>query len=489
MHKGRDAAHSMDREERSDGEDVDDVPWPHVPHVAGISRRPLASEFQGKRRFQKHWISYRRWRWNEPAHSDELVARCVVARLASLQFEPDAAVLTLGKDTAVAARLVAQGLNVESFVIEDGARDPRFLGMELDAVRERIAVFVLDKVLDSVDDPSKLLAIAYSVLRPGGLLVATVSDPRIQEEKRKTETSTSTSGSASAGRTSRDDSVRSLIYREGFESSRYWKRTGRTRIVVARRSSGPPPRSRVQRVSVIVPVYNEAKTFPVVMNKLLAKQIPSVEIDVVIVESNSNDGSRELAIEYSRQPGVSLILEDVARGKGHAVRAGLARAEGDFVLIQDADLEYDIDDYEVLLAPLVAFETGLVLGARSRTRGANWGVRYFESAAVASRIMNLGNAVFVAMFNLIYQQRLQDPFTMAKVFRRECVSGIELECNRFDFDWELLGKLIRTGCTPIEVPISYRSRSFAEGKKIRVIRDPFTWVIACVKYRFTRLEG
>jgi hypothetical protein len=91
------------------------------------------------------------------------------------------------------------------------------------------------------------------------------------------------------------------------------------------------------------------------------------------------------------------------------------------------------------------------------------------------------------LFNLVYGQRLKDPFTMYKVFRRDCLTGINLECDRFDFDWELTAKLIRRGHHPIEIPVWYHSRSFSEGKKINLLSDPISWVRACFKYRFTPL--
>jgi hypothetical protein len=92
------------------------------------------------------------------------------------------------------------------------------------------------------------------------------------------------------------------------------------------------------------------------------------------------------------------------------------------------------------------------------------------------------------MFNLSYGQRVKDPFTMFKVFRRECLSGLKLECNRFDFDCELIAKLVRRGYRPIEIPVNYTSRSFAEGKKVSFFRDPWTYVYAFVKYRFARID-
>ena len=212
----------------------------------------------------------------------------------------------------------------------------------------------------------------------------------------------------------------------------------------------------------------------------------SVEIDVVIVESNSTDGSREKVLRHSQHPRVRVILEDRPRGKGHAVRAGLEAARGDFILIQDADMEYDVDDYDALLEPLRAYEVGFVLGMRTNIDG-SWGLRDFEHHRWASHVMNIGHAGFLMLFNTVYRQRLKDPFTMYKVMRRDCLNGLSLECNRFDFDWELTAKLVRAGYHPREIPVKYRSRSFSEGKKIGFVKDPLTWVRACFKYRFVRL--
>jgi hypothetical protein len=101
--------------------------------------------------------------------------------------------------------------------------------------------------------------------------------------------------------------------------------------------------------------------------------------------------------------------------------------------------------------------------------------------------MNLGHVLFTALFNVTYGTRLRDPFTMFKVFRRDCLSGLTFEANRFDFDWELVGKLVRAGYRPLEIPVNYRSRSFTEGKKVSLLRDPLTWIRACFKFRFQPL--
>jgi len=257
--------------------------------------------------------------------------------------------------------------------------------------------------------------------------------------------------------------------------------------VLARRSTEPPLSDRPHRLSVIMPVFNERSSFPIVMTGLLDKSIPNVDIDVVVVESNSTDGTREEVRKFDGHPRVKVEYQESPRGKGHAVRAGLAHATGDYILIQDADLEYDLNDYEPLLQPLMTGASAFVLGSRHDSDGRSWKIRHFTDQVGVSQIMNLGHVFFTVLFNIVYGTRLRDPFTMFKVFRRDCLYGLSFESNRFDFDWELVGKLVRAGYRPLEIPVNYRSRSFAEGKKVSFFRDPLTWIRACFKYRFVRL--
>ncbi len=412
--------------------------------------------------------------------------RAVTEGFAELGFSDDSPVLAIGRDTNLVGRLGEQGFHVASAVIPDAAAPPRTGDGEHSQAPRPASVCVLDDLLGFVDDPSALLKAAYDRLAPGGLLVATLGrrgdHGRPDPEATSPETARETTPR-------RRQHLQTLLFREGFVSPRWRKLRGSDLLVTARRGDLAPPYARPQRLSVIVPVYDEAATFPKMMADLLAKEIPGVEIDVIVVESNSTDGTRDLALGYAGLPRIELVLEERARGKGHAVRTGLTHAQGDFILIQDADLEYDMNDYEALLAPLRSFATGFVLGVRAPTQGAVWGIRRFSSGPRLSGLMNVGSFIFRAMFNLVYRQRLRDPFTMAKVFRRDCVAGMKLECNRFDFDWELLAKLLRAGCTPVEVPIYYRSRSFEEGKKILIFRDSLTWIVACFRYRFARFES
>ena len=239
------------------------------------------------------------------------------------------------------------------------------------------------------------------------------------------------------------------------------------------------------QLSVDVPVFNERATVKEALDALLAKRIPGVDIEVVIGESNSTDGSREIVAGYKDRPGVKIIFEERPRGKGHAVRAGFTAATGDIMLIQDADLEYDLNDYEVLLAPIIAGRQAFVLGSRHGEGG--WAIRKFDDQPLHAFVLNLAHWSFTLLLNASLGVWLRDPFTMYKVFRRDCLKGLTFDANRFDFDWELLMKLVRKGYRPIEIPISYTSRSFKEGKKVSMIRDPISWLWAVVKYRFCRL--
>lgn len=238
-------------------------------------------------------------------------------------------------------------------------------------------------------------------------------------------------------------------------------------------------------VSVIVPVFNERATVREALDALAAKRIEGYALRLIVVESNSTDGSRAVVESYRGRPNVEVILEDTPRGKGHAVRTGLAAAQGDIIMIQDADLEYDLNDYEKLLAPIASGERDFVLG--SRHAGNGWAIRKFTDQKLHALILNLAHWTFTLMINASLGIWLNDPFTMYKVFRRKCLEGLKLECNRFDFDWELLIKLVRRGYKPVEIPISYHSRSFKQGKKVSLFRDPLTWLVALVKYRFQPL--
>jgi SAM-dependent methyltransferase len=238
-------------------------------------------------------------------------------------------------------------------------------------------------------------------------------------------------------------------------------------------------------VTVIMAVFNEAPTVRAAIEGVLSKNVRDCEIELLIIESNSTDGSREIVNEYLGHERVGIILEEEPRGKGHAVRQGLIAAKGDIILIQDADLEYDFEDYDALIETLRDGKHAFVLG--SRHGGEKWKVRHFEGQPIVAFLANTVHWILTLLINILFRVRLTDPFTMFKVFRRSAIHGLTFSSNRFDFDYELLLKLIRRGYTPIEIPVNYSARSFQQGKKVRFFRDPLTWVWAIIKFRFSSL--
>jgi hypothetical protein len=273
--------------------------------------------------------------------------------------------------------------------------------------------------------------------------------------------------------------LQNLVTKAGFEAVEL--RHERDRIYLQAQGAA---RVGQPRLSVVVPVYNEAGSFPRLIEALLAKEVPGLEKELVIVESGSTDGTHELVQALEGKPGVRVIYEERPQGKGHAVRQGLAVATGDWILIQDGDLEYDLDDYDSLLEPLLAYQRAFVLGSRYL---GDWKIRSFIDQPFAALVLNWGHLFFTGLLNLACGSKLKDPFTMFKVFRRDCLHGLEFKANRFDFDFELMIKLLRKGYQPIEVPVNYRSRSFKEGKKVRIFYDPMTWIWALVRFRFSPL--
>ncbi len=245
-------------------------------------------------------------------------------------------------------------------------------------------------------------------------------------------------------------------------------------------------KSKKRKLTIVIPAYNEAATIEKTLVGVLNKKIENIDKEIILIESNSDDNTRNIVLKYKNHPDIKLVLEEYAKGKGHAIRSGLKYVNGDFVLIQDADTEYDLEDYDVLIDPLISGREAFVLG--SRHGGRTWKIRNFDGNKVLSYIWNIGHVFFVLCINAFYGLRLKDPFTMYKVFRSDCLYGLEFECNRFDFDHEIVIKFVRKGFKPIEIPVNYSARTFSEGKKVSFFRDPWTWIYAILKFRFKRMN-
>jgi glycosyltransferase involved in cell wall biosynthesis len=248
----------------------------------------------------------------------------------------------------------------------------------------------------------------------------------------------------------------------------------------------PNPPITPLTLSVVMAAYDEAETVATAIDRVLGVDIPGVRIELVLVESNSSDGTRSIVLRYAADPRIRLVLQDTPRGKGAAVREGFTHATGDVILIQDADLEYSVEDYPKLIEPIMRGDVDFTLGSR---HAPGRSVRVMDGARLVAPIMNTAHWVFTWFFNITYSTKLRDPFTMYKVFRRECIEGVEFVADRFDFDWELAAKLVRLGYEPIEIPVQYNARSFHSGKKVRFFRDPPTWIAACLRFRFCSLPA
>ena len=230
-----------------------------------------------------------------------------------------------------------------------------------------------------------------------------------------------------------------------------------------------------------MPVYQEASTVRDAILQVLSSPRADTDLELVIVESASSDGSRDVVKEFATDPRVVLILQDRPYGKGNAVRQGFAATSGDVITIFDADGEYQFADIWELVKPIEDGATSFVLGSR-HSRGQP--MRNFEEARWMAAVMNFMHWVFASMVNIAFSTRLRDPFTMWKVFRTDLLSAVQLNANRFDLDWELVGRFILAGANPIEVPAHYCSRDYAHGKKVRLLKDPLTWIAVLFKIRF-----
>jgi glycosyltransferase involved in cell wall biosynthesis len=215
----------------------------------------------------------------------------------------------------------------------------------------------------------------------------------------------------------------------------------------------------MKKLSVVVPVFNEIKTIEVVLDRVGAAPLPEgVELEIVVVDDASTDGTRakleELA-ESGRQP-FKLVSHAENRGKGAALRSGFAAAAGDFVLVQDADLEYHPRDYPVLLQPLLEEDADVVFG--SRFLGGPHRVLFFWHYQ--------GNRFLTLLSNMFTDLNLSDMETGYKVFRKEVLDKLTLHSNRFAIEPEMTAKVAKLRLRIFEVPISYAGRTYAEGKKI-----------------------
>ena len=208
-------------------------------------------------------------------------------------------------------------------------------------------------------------------------------------------------------------------------------------------------------LSIVIPVRNERDTVLAVIERVRAIDC-GMPKELIIVDGASTDGTREALRALDHVPDLVLVLEDRARGKGRAVRTGFARATGEIVMVQDADLELDPSEIPSLLAPIIEGRTDVVFGSRFRGRGRG-----------ATPIVGYaGNLALTWVANVLFLTRLTDILTCYKVMRTTVARSLDLRCNGFDLDAEITCRLLRDGHRIVEVPVTYNARSVDDGKKL-----------------------
>ena len=224
-------------------------------------------------------------------------------------------------------------------------------------------------------------------------------------------------------------------------------------------------------LSIIVPVYNEEKTLLPLLKKVQNVKLLGLKKQIIVVNDGSTDKTAEV-MKKIKIPGIQIYQHDKNRGKGAAIRTAIPNTTGDFVIIQDADLEYDPADYVIILKPLLDGRADVVYGSRFKGVGRAFLFWHY-----------VGNKLLTFITNILYDTILTDMETCYKAFKGDLIRSIPLRSNRFDFEPEVTAKVLKRGVKLFEVPINYDGRNFEEGKKI-TWRDGVVALVCLIRYRF-----
>ncbi|MEK7616858.1 MAG: glycosyltransferase family 2 protein [Patescibacteria group bacterium] len=234
------------------------------------------------------------------------------------------------------------------------------------------------------------------------------------------------------------------------------------------------------KLSIIIPVYNEEKTIKQIIDRVRNVKLPNgIKKEIIVIDDGSIDNSK-FKIKNLKFGDIKKVFHERNLGKGAAIRSGLKLATGDFIIIQDADLEYDPTYYSLLLKPILENQARIVYG----TRLINYPLKLWGEDKTVLPTHLIANRLLTGLTNLLYRSNLTDMETCYKVFKTSCLKGINLNSNKFDFEPEITAKFLKKGFRIFEIPIKVKPRSYRQGKKISWI-DGLKAVFALFKFRFS----
>ena len=228
------------------------------------------------------------------------------------------------------------------------------------------------------------------------------------------------------------------------------------------------------KVSIIIPVYNEEKTINKILDKVFKVKL-FLDKEIIVIDDHSTDNTLEI---LKKRNSIILLQHEINKGKGAAIKSGFKKATGDIILIQDADLEYDPNDYPKLLKPILENKTKVVYGSRFLNKK----LILFGENKTNLPLHWMGNKFLTFITSLLYRQKITDMETCYKVFKKEILDKIHIKSNRFEFEPEITAKISKAKYKIYEVPINYKVRSYEEGKKITVL-DGIKALYYLIKYR------
>lgn len=224
-------------------------------------------------------------------------------------------------------------------------------------------------------------------------------------------------------------------------------------------------------LSIIIPIYNEKDTILELLNRIKKVGLKK-EYEILMIDDGSTDGTREILEKIKNENNYKVLFKEKNSGKGESLKLGFKKAVGQYVIVQDADLEYDPKDYLKLLEEISKHKKTVVYGSR-----------FMGEYKDMSSLHYFGNQLLTYITNLLYGVKLTDMETCYKLFPRELIQSLKLRASRFEFEPEVTAKILKKGYKIVEVPISYAGRSHSEGKKI-TWKDGFSAIFSLVKYRF-----